>query len=102
MSTEHTPADVAQDYLMSLPRGTVITVTHVSSGASFQLEAEGLALRDFIHHSGNPPVAAMGGRLNRMGVVRKYWSVDRLAGWVADGLCRIELAAPDTTKGGAQ
>lgn len=98
MNAEHTPADVAADYLKTLPRATVITVTHVASGASFQLEAEGRSQHDFIHHSGNTPVPEMAGRRNRLGVIRQYWSADRLAQWVAEGLCTVELASKGDPK----
>jgi len=89
VNTEHSPADIAADYLKTLPKGTVITVTH-ASGHSFQLIAEGLTYHDFLLHSGIAP-AGMAGQLNRLGVVRHYWSVERIARWVANGMATIEL-----------
>lgn len=80
---------VDKDWLESRPKGTVIKVTH-PSGHDFQLMAEAGVFRDFILHSGTP-AHPLHGLLSRHGVVRRYWSPDLLADWVADGLCAIEL-----------
>lgn len=85
-------ARVDRQFLESRPKGTVIQVTDLTGGR-FWLEAEGGAFRDFTHHHGTATYA-LAGRRARYGGVRLFWSAERLAGWVAEGLCTIELASP--------
>ena len=82
---------VTREFLESRPRGTVITVTD-TSGHRFELVAEGRAFRDFILHRGTPSYRLQGRRA-RFGGRDLFWAADVLAGWVADGLCTIEVTA---------
>ncbi|WP_281885938.1 hypothetical protein [Agromyces rhizosphaerae] len=82
----------SQDYLESLPIGTVIQVTD-PSGHHFWLEAESRAFRDFVLHKGVAP-RGFQGHVSRYGRHRRFWPTSLLARWAATGLCRIELASP--------
>lgn len=81
---------VTKDWLASRPRGTVIRVT-TPAGNRFELVAEGGTFRDFVLHSGTPAYG-LGGRRSRLGGLRVFWAPDRLAAWVAERLCTVELA----------
>ncbi|KAF2412523.1 hypothetical protein B1729_14520 [Microbacterium sp. B35-04] len=94
MTADDDTVAVAKDYPTSPPKGRVIKVTD-PDGNSFELIAEGRAFRDFILHRGSPSYGLQGQR-SRYGGLRVLCSADRLARAVAEGLCTIELAAPNT------
>lgn len=94
MSADEDTVAVTADVLKSLTKGTVIKVID-PAGHTFELVAEARSFRDFVLHHGTPTYLLAG--VHAYGGARRvYWSADRLAYWLAEGMCRIELAAPHT------